>query len=170
MGIFDATSGLIGQATNMARIKQAQNAGRIAQQGGLKFGSMIKGMTGAPAGVQDASTVKPGFFANNAGLSMMNPQNLNNNMIQKPQTPINPKAFSNQGTIANMYGQAMPGTFNRSVSPLAQAIDPLTNQVIDPTMDQGVDNMDPTIQGGGPIPPPTGVQTPIAPIYDALNQ
>ena len=170
MGFFNTTGSLVGQAANMARIKQAQNAGRLAQQGTWKFGLMNKGKIATPAGVQDASTVKPGFFANNAGLSMINPQNLNNNMIQKPQTPISPKAFSNQGTIANMYGQAMPGTFNRNVSPLTQAIDPLTNQVIDPTMDQGVDNMDPTIQGGGPIPPPVGVQTPIAPIYDALNQ
>lgn len=163
MGFFNTTGSLVGQAANMARIKQAQNAGRMAQQGSFKFGSMIKGA--------DASTVKPGFFTNNASISMMNAQNLNNNnnMIKKPQTPISPKAFSNQGTIANLYGQAMPGTFNRSVSPLAQAIDPLTNQVIDPTMDQGVDNMDPTIQGGGPIPPPAGVQTPIAPIYD-INQ
>lgn len=163
MGFFNTTGGLVGQTANMARIKQAQNAGRMAQQGSFKFGSMIKGA--------DASTVKPGFFTNNASISMMNAQNLNNNnnMIKKPQTPISPKAFSNQGTIANLYGQAMPGTFNRSVSPLAQAIDPLTNQVIDPTMDQGVDNMDPTIQGGGPIPPPAGVQTPIAPIYD-INQ
>jgi hypothetical protein len=161
MGFFNTTGGL------MAKIKQAQNTGRLAQQGSFNPRGMKGGLM---AGIQDASTVKPGFFGHNAGLSMINPQNLSNNMIQKPQTPINPKAFSNQGTIANLYGKAMPGTFNRSVSPLAQAIDPLTNQVIDPTMDQGVDNMDPTIQGGGPIPPPAGVQTPIAPIYDALNQ
>lgn len=166
MGFFNTTGSLVGQAANMARIKQAQNAGRIAQQGSFN----PKGMKGLMAGVQDASTIRPGFFANNAGLSMINPQNLKNNMIQKPQTPISPKAFSNQGTIANLYGQAMPDTFNRNVSPLTQAIDPLTNQVIDPTMDQGINSMDPTIQGSGPIPPPVGVQTPIAPIYDALNQ
>jgi hypothetical protein len=170
MGMFDITNNLVGQAMNMARIKQAQNAGRIAQQGSFNPGSMIKGVSGLNTGVQNPSTVKPGFFANSTYRPTINPQNLNNNMIKKPQTPISPKAFSNQGTIANLYGQAMPGTFNRNVSPLAQAIDPLTNQVIDPTMDQGTDNMDPTIQLGGPIPPPVGVQTPITPTYDALNQ
>jgi hypothetical protein len=91
-------------------------------------------------------------------------------MIQRPQTPISPKAFSNQGTIANMYGAAMPGTFNRntSISP-TPTTDPLTGQVIDPTMDQGTVGMNPVVQGSTPILPPAGVETPIAPIYD-INQ
>lgn len=89
--------------------------------------------------------------------------NLNNNIMQKPQTPISPKALSNQSTINDVYGQMVPGTYNRSVgSPLQQvvdpavAIDPLTGQQIDPTMDQSISM---------PLPPPTGVQTGITPNY-----
>ena len=91
-------------------------------------------------------------------------------MIQRPQTPINPKAFSNQANIAGVYGNAMPGTFNRNMnaSPVPTT-DPLTGQVIDPTMDQGVTGMNPVVQGSTPILPPAGVETPIAPIYD-INQ
>lgn len=91
-------------------------------------------------------------------------------MIQRPQTPISTKAFSNQGTITNMYGSAMPGTFNRntSASPVPTT-DPLTGQVIDPTADQGTAGMNPVVQGSTPILPPAGVETPIAPIYD-INQ
>lgn len=91
------------------------------------------------------------------------------NVLTRPQVPINPKAMGNQSTIANLYGQAMPGTFNRSMGPLAQMTDPLTGQVIDPTMDQSTAGMNPVIQGDTAVPPPAGVEVPIAPIYD-INQ
>jgi hypothetical protein len=91
-------------------------------------------------------------------------------MIQRPQAPINPKAFSNQGTIANMYGSAMPGTFNRSMNASAvPTTDPLTGQVIDPMMNQSITGIDPVVQGNTAIAPPEGVETPITPIYD-INQ
>jgi len=93
--------------------------------------------------------------------------NLNNNIMQKPQTPISPTALSNQSTINDVYGQMVPGTYNRSVgSPLQQmvepsvAIDPLTGQQIDPTMDQS-----PSM----PLPPPVDVQTGITPNYGINN-
>jgi hypothetical protein len=95
---------------------------------------------------------------------------LKNNISPRPQTPISPKAFSNQGTIANIYGNSVPGTFNRSIgSPLNQTVDPLTGQTIDPTMDQSTASMNPAIQGDTVIPPPAGVQVPITPTYD-INQ
>jgi len=93
--------------------------------------------------------------------------NLNNNNMQRQQAPISPKALSNQGTINDMYGQMVPGTYTRSVgSPLKQmvepsvAIDPLTGQQIDPTMDQS-----PSM----PLPPPVDVQTGITPNYGINN-
>jgi hypothetical protein len=93
--------------------------------------------------------------------------NLNNNIMQKPQTPISPTALSNQSTINDVYGQMVPGTYNRSVgSPLQQmvepavAIDPLTGQQIDPTMSQS-----PSM----PLPPPVDVQTGITPNYEINN-
>lgn len=91
-------------------------------------------------------------------------------MIQRPQTPISPKAFSNQETIASMYGNTMPGTFNRDMNASAvPTTDPLTGQVIDPTMSQSTAGMNPVIQGNTVVPPPAGVEVPITPIYD-LNQ
>ena len=93
--------------------------------------------------------------------------NLNNNNMLRQQTPISPKAFSNQGTINDVYGQMVPGTYNRSVgSPLTQmvepsvAIDPLTGQQIDPTMDQSTSM---------PLPPPVDVQTGLTPNYGINN-
>jgi hypothetical protein len=93
--------------------------------------------------------------------------NLNNNNMQRQQTPISPTALSNQSTINDVYGQMVPGTYNRSVgSPLQQmvepsvAIDPLTGQQIDPTMDQS-----PSM----PLPPPVDVQTGITPNYEINN-
>jgi hypothetical protein len=70
------------------------------------------------------------------------------NMEQTQQTPINPKAFSNQGAIQGVNGQAIQGTFNRSVgSPLGQVADISL-----------------------PQPPPEGIETPISPTYDLSNQ
>ena len=79
-----------------------------------------------------------------------------NNQIT--QTPISPQAMSNQGTIKNMFGQAMPGTFNRNLDPTQSSIptDPLTGQTMDPTLDQSTNY---------PVPPPVTVQTPITPPY-----
>jgi len=83
------------------------------------------------------------------------------NMTQNQQAPVNPNAFTNQGNIQGIYGQSMPGTFNRSInSPFTQMVDPLTGLTIDPTMSQ-----DPN----APLPPPAGVQTPTTPIYDINN-
>ena len=125
---------------------------------------------------QTNNPIKQMGLAANMVNGLMNQQNqqLNNpsaGMIPRPQTPINPKAFSNPGTIANMYGNAMPGTFNRSMGnpPLMQTTDPMTGQVIDPTMDQSTAGFNPVIQGDTAAPPPAGVELPIAPIYD-INQ
>jgi len=87
------------------------------------------------------------------------------------QTPINPRAFSNPNTISQMYGQANPGTFTRTVgqSPFRQAaipsaptieVDPLTGQPMDPTASQSPTM--PVAPSAGspmsPLPPPNGVQ------------
>lgn len=83
------------------------------------------------------------------------------NMTQKQQTQISPKAFSNYGTIQGMYGQAMPGTFNRSVgSPFMQTMDSMNNQPTDLNTNQNFSL---------PQPPPTGVETPVTPVYDINN-
>jgi hypothetical protein len=91
-------------------------------------------------------------------------------MNTRPQAPINPKALGNNTrTIANMYGRNMPGSFDRNMGPLMQMTDPLTGQVIDPTMDQSTAGMNPVVQGDTAIAPPEGVEVPITPIYD-INQ
>jgi len=115
--------------------------------------------------VQPQQPPPPVDITQNATAISNNDYNLRN---MTPQTPISPKAFSNQGTIQNMYGQAMQGTFNRSVgSPFAQMADPLTGQYIDPTMDQSPD--DPGPDPSLPQQPPVDVATPIAPVYDINN-
>jgi hypothetical protein len=119
---------------------------------------------GGLSGVIRNAAAQVGAQANQPKTSMMA-----NNVIKRSPAPINPKAMSGQSTIANMYGQAMPGTFNRSMGPLAQMTDPLTGQVIDPTMDQSTAGMNPVIQGDTAVPPPAGVEVPITPIYD-INQ
>lgn len=92
-------------------------------------------------------------------------------MIQRPQIPINPKALGNNTqTIANMYGASMPGSFDRNMNASADiTTDPLTGQVIDPTMNQSTANMNPVIQGDTAVDPPEKVKVPITPIYD-INQ
>jgi hypothetical protein len=76
---------------------------------------------------------------------------------------ISPNAFSNQNTIGGVFGQAMPGTFNRNIgaSESQMTVDPLTGRTIDPTLDQSA---------SAPVPPPTGVQTNITPNYDLNTQ
>lgn len=82
------------------------------------------------------------------------------NVMQPNQ--VSPQAFTNQNLINGVFGQAMPGTFNRQVGGDTNVtIDPLTGRAIDPTADQSA---------SAPIPPPTGVQTNITPNYDLNNQ
>lgn len=87
-------------------------------------------------------------------------------MINRPQTPINPKGFTNQNNIQKVFGSANPGTFTRTVgdavdftgmaTPPPPPTDPLTGLAFDPTMDQSPN---------APVPPPTGVQLPVTPPY-----
>ena len=94
--------------------------------------------------------------------------------MPRPQTPINPKAMSNQGNINAMFGQEMPGTFNRNVngSPLMQ----MTSQGYVPPADPTNYNVGPDVKAlitgntGQPIMPPVGVQQEITPTYDLSNQ
>jgi hypothetical protein len=74
------------------------------------------------------------------------------------QTPINPKAFTNQNVIKNMFGIPNPGTFTRTVmDPLTTVpTNPLTGLTIDPIADQSPD---------APLPPPVGVRSNITPPY-----
>lgn len=76
---------------------------------------------------------------------------------------ISPSAFTNQNTINSVFGQAIPGTFNREVqSEYSQiTVDPLTGRTIDPTANQSPN---------APVPPPYGVQQPITPTYDLNAQ
>jgi hypothetical protein len=99
--------------------------------------------------------------ANNQTIQNTNSQP--NTMINQ-QTPINPQGFTNQNNINGIFGQTVPGTYNRQIgqtTPLMQTIDPLTGENVDPTMDQSASM---------PIPPPTGVQTQVSPVYDINNQ
>ena len=119
------------------------------------------GITGIPSNLAYNPTISPKVTQNT---------NIRTNMNTRPQTPINPKALGNNTrTIANMYGRNMPGSFDRNMGPLAQMADPLTGQVIDPTMDQSTAGMNPVVQGDTAIAPPEGVEVPITPIYD-INQ
>jgi hypothetical protein len=125
---------------------------------GLRNTTSLSGVSPAVAG--------PGNFT--AGLSRFTTPQTNTNT--RPQTPINPKALGNNTrTIQNMYGRSMPGSFNRNMGPLTQMTDPLTGQVIDPTMDQSTAGMNPIVQGDTAVAPPAGVEVPITPIYD-INQ
>lgn len=89
--------------------------------------------------------------------------NYNASNPQNPYNEINPNAFSGKNNINGVFGQAMPGTFNRNVPGTQQGVvmDPLTGNQIDPTMAQNTTM---------PIAPPNGVQTPITPTYDLNNQ
>lgn len=160
---------MVGNIADQVNPAQAA-AVNAQQQQQLNSGSIATGMPGVVSGIQNQISradnivspnnpivAGPGNFTSNLSRSITPRTNMN----IRPQTPISPKAFSNQGTIANMYGQAVQGTFNRSLgSPLMQTVDPLTGQTIDPTMDQSADM---------PLPPPVGVQVPITPTYD-INQ
>jgi hypothetical protein len=151
-----------------------------AQQQPINSGSMMSSMGGLINGLQNPTGLRnttslsgvspavagPGNFT--AGLSRFTTPQTNTNT--RPQTPINPKALGNNTrTIQNMYGRSMPGSFNRNMGPLTQMTDPLTGQVIDPTMDQSTAGMNPIVQGDTAVAPPAGVEVPITPIYD-INQ
>jgi len=162
--------------TDLATQAAAVNA---QQQQQLNSGSIATGLPGMVSGIQNqinradniSSPTNP--IVSTQGNSMNDLSRLTalkGSISPRPQTPINPKAFSNQNAITNMYGNSVPGTFNRSVgSPLNQTLDPLTGQTIDPTMDQSTAGINPVVQGDTAIPPPTGVQVPITPTYD-INQ
>ena len=145
----------------------AQAAAIGAQQQPINSGSMMSNMA-MPFSSTNPNIRRPGAgnFTNDLSRSITPRINMNT----RPQTPINPKALGNNTrTIANMYGRSMPGSFDRNMGPLAQMADPLTGQVIDPTMDQSTAGMNPVIQGDTAIAPPEGVEVPITPIYD-INQ
>ena len=100
----------------------------------------------------------------------------NNNMIKTQQTPISPKALSNQGAITSMFGSPVAGTFNRNISPLAQSAQggEMTSQGYMPGIDPTNASAQPTMDAlqastGMPLPPPSGVQQPISPYYDLSN-
>lgn len=107
----------------------------------------------------------PATSALNASLGQVNP---------RLQTPISPTAMSNQGTIASMFGQVIPGTYNRNVAkgPLMQ----MTSQGYVPPMDPTNPSMGPDVNAlitgntGQPLMPPNGVQQEITPPYDISNQ
>jgi len=126
----------------------------------------------------------PGLIRS-VGMSAMNgmtPNSFNqsqpNNMATRQPTPINPKVFSNMGTMSNLYGQANPGTFTRSVtSPLAQMND-LSQPINDPSLVPVVDPTNPNMQAGAenvmaatgiPQQPPYNVQQATTPPYDLSN-
>lgn len=84
----------------------------------------------------------------------------------RPQTPINPKAFSNQNAIGAMFGQQVNGT------PFMQ----MTSQGYVPPMDPTNPSANPAIDAlvtgntGQPLQPPTGVQQGgTTPYYDLSN-
>lgn len=82
-------------------------------------------------------------------------------MINNLQTPINPQGFTNQQNISGVFGQQVPNTFGRTVGPQpVPPTDPLTGNVIDPTMDQSA---------SAPVSPPVGVQLPTTPYYGINN-
>ena len=149
-------------------IPQPATAAAIgAQQQPINSGSMMSNMATRISPVNpNIGGPGAGNFTNDLSRSITPRINMNT----RPQAPINPKALGNNTrTIANMYGRNMPGSFDRNMGPLMQMTDPLTGQVIDPTMDQSTAGMNPVVQGDTAIAPPEGVEVPITPIYD-INQ
>jgi hypothetical protein len=149
-------------------IPQPATAAAIgAQQQPINSGSMMSNMATRISPVNpNIGGPGAGNFTNDLSRSITPRTNMNT----RPQAPINPKALGNNTrTIANMYGRNMPGSFDRNMGPLMQMTDPLTGQVIDPTMDQSTAGMNPVVQGDTAIAPPEGVEVPITPIYD-INQ
>lgn len=165
MGSFRNIGGAIAAARNRINTNQQSQPGRI--------GTMV-GATQAAAtarGNQSVVSGSPGgmFRSIMQGRNVTNQNQVSSGYVDPilsstSQTPINPQGFTNQNNIGGVFGQAISNTYNRQVgqgSPLMQTIDPLTGENIDPTMDQS-----PYM----PVPPPTGVETPITPIYDINNQ
>jgi len=157
------------QAAAIGTQQQAISSGTTT----ATMGGLVSGLEN-PTGLRNTTSLSrvspavagPGNFTNDLSRSITPRTNMNT----RPQTPINPKALGNNTrTIANMYGRNMPGSFDRNMGPLMQMADPLTGQVIDPTMDQSTAGMNPVVQGDTAIAPPEGVEVPITPIYD-INQ
>lgn len=164
MGFFNATNNIAGQmgmmATAKAKALQAQN--QLAQSNNLPGQGSMRNAAGVNSNIS-------GF-----GGSLIN--NTVKNVIPRSINPINPKAFSNPGAIANLYGQANQGTFTRTVqSPFAQTMDPNLAMQVDPTnpgMPAAIQN-DMAATGvpmnTSPIPPPEDVAQQITPTYDLSN-
>ena len=164
MGFFNSTSSVVNQMgmMGMAKAKALQAQNKLAQSNNLPSQQTMRGTTGVTSNLS-------GF-----GGSLIN--NEVKNVMPRTVNPINPKAFSNPGTIANLYGQANPGTFTRTVqSPFAQTMDPNLAMQVDPTnpgMPAAIQN-DMAATGvpmnTSPIPPPEDVTQQITPTYDLSN-
>lgn len=97
--------------------------------------------------------------------------------MQAPNQPrvmnpnmISPKALSNQETIGGVFGQAVPNTYTRNVSPLNQ----MTSQGYMPPTDPYTGSNQADVNAimatsGAPLPPPAGVQQQPNPYYGLSN-
>jgi len=165
-------------STAMNALASANTGGMISMPGMPKgatqsfggfFGSAANAASSAAANAAQGAMIR----RQQAKQQMNNTGNVRQ-FTPRPQTPINPKAMSNQGNINAMFGQEMPGTFNRNVngSPFMQ----MTSQGYIPPADPTNDTMGPDVNAlitgntGQPIMPPVGVQQEITPTYDLSNQ
>lgn len=197
MGLFNNS-----MMSSMMPANLGSNASLIRPQSGVfgGFGTMFgqnnqqqgtssinSGMFGLANSISSnvSNITRPGVSSNLSGngLSGMLAKAKQQQMEKQKQrnmnmhAPINPKAFSSMNTVSNLYGQANPGTFTRTVSPIAQMMD--TNQTInDPSLVPAVDPTDPNMQAGAenvmaatgiPQQPPYNVQQATTPPYDLSN-
>jgi len=159
---------ILSNPASIAAMASANTTNTAPSFGGF-FGSAANAVSSAAANAAQGAMIR----------QQQTKQQMNNtgNVRQftpRPQTPISPKAMSNQGNINAMFGQAIPGTFNRNVngSPFMQ----MTSQGYVPPADPTNDTMGPDVNAlitgntGQPIMPPTGVQQEITPTYDLSNQ
>ena len=143
----------------------------------MNFNSILTGGVMAQQNIKNpAATFQPQSIL--SGASQLTNGMMGNTIAgqvnPRPQTPISPTAMSNQGTIASMFGQVIPGTYNRNVAkgPLMQ----MTSQGYVPPMDPTNPSMGPDVNAlitgntGQPLMPPSGVQQEITPPYDISNQ
>jgi hypothetical protein len=85
-------------------------------------------------------------------------------------TMISPKAFSNQGTINGVFGQAVPNTYTRNVSPLNQMTSQGYMPPVDPLTGSNQADVNAVLAtSGSPLPPPVGVQQDPNPYYGLSN-
>lgn len=90
----------------------------------------------------------------------------------RPMNPnmISPKAFSSQNTINSVFGQAVPNTYTRNVSPLAQMTSQGYMPPIDPLTGSNQADVNAVLAtDGSPLPPPAGVQQDPNPYYGLSN-